>query len=210
MRAFLLAGLILVLTLGSAIAQDYQAGKQYHKVEPPQPTTTGNRIEVIEFFSYACPHCFDFQPKLERWLQGAGKDIELVRVPVTFDRSSWALLAKAYYAEKALNVVDKIHDPLFAAIHVKGQQFDNEQELADFFAQHGVDRQAALGALNSFTVDVDLRRAKRMVRTYGVRGTPSMAVAGKYLVDPSDTGGQEEMLKVVDFLINKERSSGKP
>lgn len=206
MRAFALVVLGLALTLGIATAQDYQAGKQYHKVEPPQPTTTGDRIEVIEFFSYGCSHCFEFQPKLERWLQQAGKDIELVRVPVTFDRPSWALLAKAYYAEKALNVIGQIHDPLFAAIHVKDQHFGDEQELADFFAQHGVKRQTALDALNSFAVDVDLRRAKRMVRTYSVRGTPSIAVAGKYLVDPSDTGGQEAMLEVVDFLINKERS----
>lgn len=206
MRTFALVVLGLALTLGSAIAQDYEPGKQYHEVEPSQPTTTGDQIEVIEFFSYACPHCFEFQPKLESWLQRAGKDIKLVRVPVTFDRASWALLAKAYYAEKALGAIEKIHDPLFEAIHIKDRHFDNEQELADFFAQHGVKRQAALDALNSFTVDVDLRRAKRMVRTYDVRGTPSMAVAGKYLVDPSDTGGQQAMLDVVDYLINKERS----
>lgn len=206
MRAFALMVLALVLTLGSAIAQDYQPGKQYHLVEPPQPTTTGDRIEVLEFFSYGCSHCFEFRPKLQSWLQQAGKDIELVRVPVTFDRASWTLLAKAYYAEKALNVVDRIHEPLFAAIHVDGRQFSDEQDLADFFAQHGVERQAALDAFDSFAVDVDLRRAERMVRTYGVRGTPSIGVAGKYLVDPSDTGGQEAMLDVVDSLINKERS----
>lgn len=206
MRAFALAMLALALTAGSAFAQDYQAGKQYHEVEPAQPTTTQERIELVEFFSYGCPHCFEFSPKLHGWLEQAGQDVELVRVPVTFGRSSWALLAKAYYAEKALNVVDQIHEPLFEAIHVDGRRFADEQALAEFFAQHGVDRQAVLDAFDSFAVDVDLRRAERMVRAYKVRATPSLAVAGKYLVDPGETGGQQAMLDVVNFLINKERS----
>lgn len=206
MRAFALAMLALALTAGSAFAQDYQAGKQYHKVEPLQPTTTEDRIELVEFFSYGCSHCFEFAPKLHSWLEQAGQDVELVRVPVTFGRSSWALLAKAYYAEKALNVVDQIHEPLFEAIHVDGRRFADEQALAEFFAQHGVDRQAVLDAFDSFAVDVDLRRAERMVRAYRVRATPSLAVAGKYLVDPGETGGQQAMLDVVNFLINKERS----
>ncbi len=207
MRAFAVATLVLVLTAGSAFAQDYQAGKQYHKIEPPQPvTTTEGRIELVEFFSYGCPHCFEFAPQLHGWLAKAGKDVELVRVPVTFGRSNWVLLAKAYYAEKALNVVDQIHEPLFEAIHVDGRHFTDEQALAEFFAQHGVDRQAVLDAFDSFSVDVDLRRAERMVRAYGVRATPSLAVSGKYLVDPGETGGQQAMLDVVDFLINKERS----
>ncbi|MCO6440071.1 MAG: thiol:disulfide interchange protein DsbA/DsbL [Nitrococcus mobilis] len=206
MRAFVVAMLALVLTAGGAFAQDYQLGKQYHRVEPPQPTTTEDRIELIEFFSYGCPHCFEFAPKLHGWLEEAGKDVELVRVPVTFGRANWVLLAKAYYAEKALNVVDQIHEPLFEAIHVDGRHFADEQALAEFFTQHGVDRQAALDAFDSFAVDVDLRRAERMVRAYSVRATPSLAVAGKYLVDPGETGGQQGMLDVVDFLINKERS----
>ncbi|EAR22928.1 thiol:disulfide interchange protein DsbA/DsbL [Nitrococcus mobilis] len=206
MRAFALAMLTLALTAGCAFAQDYQAGKQYHRVEPPQPTATEDRIELVEFFSYGCSHCFEFAPKLHSWLEQAGKGVELVRVPVTFGRSSWALLAKAYYAEKALNVVDQIHEPLFEAIHVDGRRFADEQALAEFFAQHGVDRQAVLDAFDSFAVDVDLRRAERMVRAYKVRATPSLAVAGKYLVDPGETGGQQGMLDVVDFLIDKERS----
>lgn len=206
MRAFALAVLLLALTAGIAGAQDYQPGKEYHRVEPPQPTGTDERIEVIEFFSYGCSHCFEFSPKLQSWLQQAGEDIELVRVPVTFGRPSWALLAKAYYAEKALQGVEKIHEPLFEAIHERGRNFADEQALAAFFAQHGIDRQAALEAFDSFAVDVGVRRAKRMVDAYQVRSTPSMAVAGKYLVDSGDTGGQKAMLEVVDFLIEKERS----
>ncbi|MDN5850302.1 MAG: thiol:disulfide interchange protein DsbA/DsbL [Nitrococcus sp.] len=209
MRAFVLVVLTLALMPGLVAAQEYQAGEQYHRIEPSQPTTTGDQIEVIEFFSYGCSHCFEFRPELHSWLHQAGKDVELVRIPVTFGRPSWTLLAKAYYAATALGVIEQIDKPLFEAIHVDGRQFGDEQELADFFAQHEVDRQAALNAFNSFSVDVNLRRAERMVHAYGVRATPSMAVAGKYLVDPSAAGGHEAMLDVVDFLINKERSLGK-
>lgn len=207
MRAFALVVMTLILAMGTAVAQEYQAGKQYHRIEPPQPTSTGaQRIEVIEFFSYGCPHCFEFRPILHSWLQHAGSEVELVRVPVTFGRPSWALLAKAYYAEKALNAIDQIHKALFDAIHINGRQFHDEQDLADFFAQHGVDRKAALDALDSFYVNTKVAVARRMVRTYGVRGTPSIAVDGKYLVDPSDAGGQGAMLKVVDYLIGQERA----
>ncbi|MDN5869445.1 MAG: thiol:disulfide interchange protein DsbA/DsbL [Nitrococcus sp.] len=209
MRVFVSVVLALALMPGIAAAQEYQAGEQYRRVEPSQPTTSEDQIEVIEFFSYGCSHCFEFRPMLHGWLEQAGDDIELKRVPVTFGRQSWALLAKAYYAAQALGVIEQIDKPLFEAIHVDGRQFSNEQELADFFAQHGVDRQAALNAFDSFAVEVNLRRAERMVHSYGVRATPSMAVAGKYLVDPSAAGGQEAMLGVVDFLINKERTSGK-
>lgn len=207
MRAFALAVLMLALSAGVAGAQNYQAGKQYHRVKPQQPTMTNERIEVIEFFSYGCSHCYDFSPQLKSWLQQAGDDVELVRVPVTFGRPNWTLLAKAYYAEKALQAGDKVHEPLFEAIHDRGQEFADEDALAAFFAQHGIERQAAQEAFDSFAVDVGVRRAERMVRAYEVRSTPSMAVAGKYLVDSGDTGGQKAMLKVVDFLIDKERSS---
>lgn len=210
MRAVALVILALVLTLGTAVAQEYQAGKQYQLVKPPQPTTTGDdSIEVIEFFSYACPHCFHFRPLLHNWLQQTGENVELVRIPVTFGRESWALLAKAFYAAKALGVLGQIDKALFEAIHLHGRRFHDEQALADFFAEHGVERQAALNALNSFSVYVNLQRARRIVRAYEVRATPSMAVAGKYLVAPSAAGGYEAMLDVVDFLIAKERSSHK-
>ncbi|HKJ95373.1 MAG TPA: DsbA family protein [Gammaproteobacteria bacterium] len=194
----------LMFLAGAAHAATPTAGDQYRVLPEPQPATEkSGKVEVIEFFSYACPHCFDFHPLLTKWESRHADDHVLVRVPVKFGRASWALLAKAYYVAETLGVLDKTHDALYDALHVQGRRLDSKARLVDFFAEQGVDRQDAADAFDSFAVDMKMRRAAKLVKDYGVRSTPSMAVDGRYIVDPSTAGGQKQMLDVVDYLIDK-------
>lgn len=206
MRRLLPLLLTALFLAGTAAAAEPRAGQQYRLVEPPMATAGGEKIEVTEFFSYGCPHCFNFRPMLHDWVAQAGEGVQLVRVPVTFGHEAWELLARAYYVAEVLGVLDKTHAALFDAIHVQGRSFASAEEVADFYASLGVDREKALAAFDSFAVDSMMRRGQRLVRDYRVAGTPSMAVDGRYFVDVRGAGGQQGMLSVVDYLVERARN----
>lgn len=185
-------------------ADEFILGKHYQAVIPAQPVQTGDKIEVLEVFWYGCPHCYDFEPYITRWLSTKSPDIEFRRMPAIF-RQNWAVHAKAYYTAEALGVVDKIHAPLFKAIHEEKRKLNDESSLADFFAEHGVNKEEFITAFNSFTVENKMRQAMHMVRQYGVSGVPAVIVNGKYQISGSTAGSYEQLLKVIDYLADKER-----
>ncbi|WP_435102699.1 thiol:disulfide interchange protein DsbA/DsbL [Arhodomonas sp. AD133] len=196
--------LAMVFSLG-AVAAEPQAGNEYRVLSEPQPVDAEGAVQVREFFSYGCPHCFDFNPLLQDWQSSMSESVSVEHVPVTFGRDSWALLAKAYYVADALGVLDKTHDPLFAAIHEDGRRFESPEAIAEFYAEQGVDEEEALKAFDSFAVTMKMRRAERLVRDYGVRATPTLAVAGKYVIGVREAGGQSGMLEVAGYLVDKEQ-----
>lgn len=198
---------VAILT-NTVLAAVYQEGKEYELVTPPQPTTTGDKIEILELFWYGCPHCYKFEPYIQRWLKKKPAHVEFVRLPAILP-PRWAFLARAFYTAQVLGVLDKINEPLFAAIHELKRSLDNEQALAGFFAEHGVAQQDFHRVFRSFAVDSKVRRAMDLSRRYGVRGVPSVIVNGKYRTSPGQAGGAANVLKVIDFLIKKERSGTK-
>lgn len=194
------AGLMLMLT--TAASAQPEEGSDYRVLSEPQPTD-GKTIEVIEFFSYGCPHCNDFRPIIDEWKSNTADNVEVSHVPVTFGRDKWKLLARAYYVAESLDVTDKTHPAVFEAVHVKGRRFSQPEQIADLYASVGVNREDVIDAFDSFVVDMKVKRAEKMVRRYGVRRTPSMAVDGRFVTDPSTAGGQQEMLDVVEYLIDE-------
>jgi len=179
----------------------------YKVLKPAQPTYVNpGKIEVREFFSYGCPHCYTFHPLLQKWLANAPKNVVLVRTPVIF-HESWRILAKAYYTEEAMGILDKTHAALFEAIHAKGMQFNTPEQLADFFATRGVDKSDFLKTYNSFGVAMKLRQGEQMARAYRIMETPTLTVDGKYLFNPSMTGGKPQMIEVLRQLIQKEEDA---
>jgi thiol:disulfide interchange protein DsbA len=194
------AGLMLILT--TAASAQPEAGSDYRVLSEPQPTD-GDKIEVIEFFSYGCPHCNDFRPIIDEWKSNAADNVEVSHVPVTFGRDQWKLMARAYYVADSLGVTDKTHPAVFKAIHVNRQRFSQPEQIAKLYASVGVDREDVMDAFDSFVVDMKVKRAEKMVRKYGVQRTPSMAVDGRFVTDPSTAGGQQEMLNVVEYLIDE-------
>jgi thiol:disulfide interchange protein DsbA len=198
-----LIGLPAVAQQPASPSGSFDEGIEYQRVTPPQPTRTGEQVEVLELFWYACPHCYTFEPMLEQWLQSKPAHAEFVRMPAVFSER-WEPLARAYYTAEVLGVVDKIHRPLFDAVIAQKRDLNREPALMAFFAEQGVSNEDFLRAFRSFAVDTKVRQAKLMTDRYGIDGVPAIIVNGKYRTSGTTAGTLENALQVVDFLIAKE------
>jgi thiol:disulfide interchange protein DsbA len=186
-----------------ARAQQPVPGRDYLVLNPEQPVETqGGRIEVIEFFWYGCIHCYNLEPPLEAWLKRLPADAQFRRVPAVFNER-WGLDASIFYAFEALGLLEKLHWPLFGAIHRERLKTDNLEAFSQWLGKQGVDAKKVIEATRSFGVQSRVKRATQMTVAYRVEGTPSMAVHGRYLV--SDTA--ERMLATTDHLIAQARKS---
>jgi thiol:disulfide interchange protein DsbA len=190
--AFLAAALI-----ASPLAAGAQG--QYVELKPPVAVDSKNKIEVLEFFWYGCIHCYNLEPALEAWLKTLPKDVEFRRVPAVFNER-WGLDASIYYAMEALGLVDKLHRPLFDAIHKNRLRTDNQQEFSEWLTKQGVDAKKFIQTVQSFGVRSKARRAVQLTVDYKIDGTPAMAVHGRYTVP-----AQPDMFKVVDGLVDRVR-----
>lgn len=193
----------LLISLFVFTSVSYAAGKGYKDLTSVQPTQDPAKVEVIEFFWYGCPHCYQFEPELEKWHASMPANVTFIRQPAVFSKV-WAQHAKAYYTAEVLGVVDKMHADFFHAIQVNKQQLTSEDDLAKFFVAHGVDEAAFHDAYNSFIVDTKMRQAKSMGPRYGITGVPALVVNGKYLVNGKTAGSHGGMIKVLNELIAQE------
>ena len=175
---------LLAFVIGTAAAAQISPGKDYRAINPPQPTDSGKRIEVLEFFWYGCPHCNALQNPLRVWLKQKPADVDFRRVPAVFD-DSWLPLTYAYHAFDAMGVVDRIHYDVFAAIHEQKLRLSDQEALFDWVAKHGIDRQKFANTYNSFGVKNRGTRSIELTRNYDIPGTPALTVDGKYLIAPS-------------------------
>ena len=202
-RALLPRILALVLCAAPALAGAQQEGTDFRSLTPARPTENPGKIEVLEFFSYACPHCNEFYPQLHAWLALQKKDVVLRRVPVSFDRPPWMNLARAYYAMQATGVLEKLDGALFAAIHDRHESLFDEQTLADWIGKNGGSPDRFTTAYTSFAVNNQTVQADAMAQDYGVEGVPMLAVDGKYVALGNTF---PEILKNTDMLIAKVRA----
>lgn len=189
---------------GIAAHAEIQAGKDYELVAPPQAVETGKKIEVLELFSYACPHCFELEPELAKWVKQLPKDVEFRRLPAIF-RDSWIPFAKAYYAFEAMGLTEKLHGAFFNALHVQHLRLDDENVLYDWVEKQGVNRKKFIDTYSSFAIQSKAMRAKQLTREYAISGVPALIVDGKYRTYSSLTGGHARLLSVVDQLIRQAR-----
>ena len=180
----------------------------YEILSPAQPTQNPDKIEVIEFFWYGCPHCYAFEPLLEKWSKTLPKNVEFIRQPAAFNEL-WTKHAKAYYTAAALGIVDKVHSDLFDAIQNKKESLDTEESLAKFFAAHGVNEAQFKEAYNSFGVDSQMREAPLLGAKYGITGVPAIIINGKYKTNGTLAGSHEKMIEVMNMLIKQESAAKK-
>jgi protein dithiol oxidoreductase (disulfide-forming) len=204
----LLFGLLSLFAVAcSASGSEYTLGKNYRMVPVPQTVDNPKRITVEEFFWYGCPHCYALEPAINQWLAHKPADVDFVRVPNSLGRPIGEIHERAFYIAKSLGILDKTHEALFDAIHKQGQaqQLATLDQIRDFYVQvAGIKPEDFDGIAHTFVVDGDVRRAEDLAVGYGVTGTPTIVVGGKYLVD-----AQEDMLKVVDFVVDKVRKERK-
>ncbi|MEA3276921.1 MAG: thiol:disulfide interchange protein DsbA/DsbL [Pseudomonadota bacterium] len=198
--------LLLQTMLGLLVATQawaFDEGIEYTELARPQATETGDKIEVLELFWYGCPHCFHLEPTLDQWLEKQGDNVVFRRMPAILG-SHWEPHARAFYAAELMEAQDKIHVPLFDAMHVKKRKIMDEDALVAFAVEQGVDGEEFRKAYNSFFVNMKVRRAVELGRRFGVDGVPSVIVNGKYRTSPTQTGGSNKMLPVLDYLIEVE------
>lgn len=212
--ATFLGALCLALSVGTASA-DVVANRDYKPLPQPQPPENAGRIEVLEFFQYGCSHCYDFEPAMEAWAAKKQKDIEFRYVPTVWDASRIPQ-AKIYYALEALDLVDEFHAKVYEAIHEKHLKLWDPDVLKKWVAQQpGIDAKKFQEAYDSFGVNNKVQRAMQLTKAYRITGTPTVAVAGKYLTGPSFAIGASgrpdynRVQEIIDELIAKERKPGK-
>lgn len=196
--------LVFVLLCSTQAFAEPEAGKDYKLLNPAQPTHSGSKIEVLEFFFYGCIHCFKLNPLMDAWEKKMPKDVELTYVPAIFN-PTWEISGRTFYALEAMGERKRLHDDLFDAWD-NNTLLTDEASTADFLAKHGVDAKKFSEAYDSFAVQSRVTRAKQMGQSYGIRGTPTVIVDGKYLI----TGLQPvETMQVLNGLIDKVRKERK-
>ncbi len=199
---------LMVLTVSVAPAQSERldAAGRYEPIDPPVATESTDQVEVVELFWYGCPHCFDFEPFVSQWQDNKPDYVSFRRLPAIF-RESWEPHARAYYTAQILGVLDRIHLPLFEAMHTHKRRLMTKQELMAFFAEQGVDEAEFSRTYDSFAVDSLVSRAKILQARYGVMGVPAMVVNGKYRTSGSEAGSLENVIPVTGILVDRERKA---
>ncbi len=206
-RLFLIVALVFAgpLACSADSPAEFEAGKHYQPLAQPVRTRNPDKIEVVEVFWYGCSHCFHFEPMVQVWAKKLPEDVDFWQSPAMWN-PIMQVHARVHFTAKALGVLDTVHEPIFEAINNKRQRLADEPEIAKFFANHGVAQDDFKKAFDSFGVASQVRQADARARGYGITGTPELIVNGKYRVTTSMAGGQAQMLKVVDFLVAKERA----
>jgi protein dithiol oxidoreductase (disulfide-forming) len=203
----LLKSLVIALSLlvsGAAFAAA-ELGKDYSLLNPPQPAES-KKIEVLEFFFYGCSHCFHLHPLLSKWEKTMPKDVELTFVPTIF-RDSWEPMARTFYALESMGQQQQLHDALYKAWNVDNNQLLEEDKIRDFVSSHGVDGAKFSAAYNSFSMQSKVARAKQMIRSYNISGTPTLVVDGKYVIEGLQPEDTIRVLKEVIAIARKTHRS---
>ncbi len=207
-RALLTLSLVFMAPL-LACAQgttSFEAGKHYQVISPAIRTADPSKFEVAEFFWYGCGHCYTFEPVIGQWKKTIADDVSFRGIPAMWG-GAMELHARAFYAAQALGVLDTMHPVLFQAMNVDQLKLASEQDIARLFAANGVSAEDFGKAFNSFGVGSQVRQASAVARSAKITGTPSIMVNGKYLITGRMAGSQANMLKIADFLVEKERAA---
>jgi len=200
---------ILAITLAAFLALPGLALAQgkfaYTELKPPQPTeSAAGKVEVLEFFWYGCPHCYTLEPSIETWTKKLPADVQFRRVPAVFNER-WGHDAAIFYTFEALGVLNKLHRPLFDAIHRDRLRTEDQQALTQWLQKNGVDSNRFYDTLKSFGVQTKVRRAAQLSVAYRIDGTPAMAVQGRYSVSAEQGRSHQGMIETVDYLVDLAR-----
>ncbi|WP_246167863.1 thiol:disulfide interchange protein DsbA/DsbL [Propionivibrio limicola] len=193
----------------SAQAQQLAVGRDYAAIEPALTTDDPSRIEVLEFFSYGCPHCSELHPLLVKWAAKQPADVAFRRVPVGFGNPYYQLMARLYYSLEAIGELMRLDDAVFHAIQVKGLRLVDEKSVTEWVKAQGVDARKFSEAFNSFGVVSKARRGDQLAQAAKIRGVPSLVIDGRYLVVGQGVKSHAELLALADKVIDKARAERK-
>ena len=198
-------GLPLVMPTTAQAQQQFKEGKEYVRLSKAAPVEApADRIEVIEFFWYSCPHCNTFEPTFEAWKKNAPQNLAIRRVPVAFN-ASFVPQQKLYYALEGMGKLPELHTKVFRAVHVERLPLNKDELIYEWIAKQGVDAKKFKEVYTSFTVANQIRKATQLQNDYQVEGVPSMGVAGRYYTDGTMAGNMDNVLRVVEHLVGQAR-----
>ena len=200
------AGLAAAWSASARAAGAPVEGQQYVRLSTPLRLTlpAGKKVEVIDFFWYECPHCFDFEPLLEAWVRNLPEDVYFHRVPVGFT-ARHQITQKLYYALLDMDQADALHKKIFNAIHVQNQRLQSLDEMADFVSANGVDGARFRKVYESFQVSTQAARANQLVDDYKIDGVPAIGIQGRYYTSGALAGSHARTLETASWLISKQR-----
>lgn len=201
-----LIGIFFLVFATLTCAQDIREGREYTVLNPPQQVENKGKIEVLEFFWYGCPHCYDFEPLLQKWLKALPKDVVFRRVPALFPGDKWLTDTKTYYTLEAMGLLEKMHQEVFDAIHIDRVRMNDENTLFAWMEKKGVDRKKFEDTFRSFAVQSKAQRSMQLSGAYGLDGVPALIVQGKYKPVPGASGSYGDVLVTVDKLIARVRA----
>lgn len=185
-------------------ATQYREGLHYKHIKPEQPYQADKgKVEVVEMFFYACPHCYELEEKVTTWVKAHKDSVQLKRMPAIVG-PTWVSQAKAYYIAEELGILSETHKKFFDSIHKQGQEYYNDYTIQKFFMEQGVSQQAYYKASHSAVVAEKLSQARIMTVKYGLRGVPAFIVNGKYKTAPFYTRNYDDMFQVLDQLVDNE------
>ncbi|AJP47808.1 hypothetical protein PG1C_03680 [Rugosibacter aromaticivorans] len=205
-----LSSLLFVAFIGStaSYADELQSGRDYSMIDQPLAVPK-DKIEVVEFFSYGCPHCNDFHPVLDAWAAKLPKDVTLRRVPVSFNRPSWARLSRVYFTLDAMGDLPRLNGAVFKALHEDRINFNSDEVVIDWAVKNGLDGKKFGAMLSSFSIQSMVPRADQESASAHIQGVPSLVVDGKYLLNNESAANFGDLLKHVDSLVAKARAERK-
>lgn len=203
-KNWMAAALLSLVSVASAT--EYEAGKHYKILEKAVPVMQDGQIHVEEAFWYGCSHCYSLESVIVPWKKTLASDVTFSRVPAMFGRA-WVVHAQLYYTADALGILEQVHADIFNAIHLQKLRLVDRDEQRDFLmTKAGISAEEFDKAYESFAVRSKMTRGDKRVRAFEISGVPTLIVNGQYVVDASSAGSQAEMVKVVDYLIEKERA----
>ncbi len=203
-RVFIAGALVLLSGMAIAQGQKIEEGFDYRILSVPQPVETKGKVEVIEFFWYGCPHCYDFEPELSAWVKRQLKDVTFRSVPVAF-RDDFLPHSQLFYALEAMGKGDALNEKVMYAIYKENKRLLTENEIADWVASQGIDRNTFLATYRSFAVVSKARAAKQLTEVYRIDGVPTIVMQGKYVTSPSIAGTKAKAIAVMGYLEEKIR-----
>lgn len=182
------------------------AGKDYTLVEPPQATDAPGKVEVLEFFSYGCPHCNDLHPLISDWAAKLPADVQFRRVPLSFGRAAWANLSRLFYTLETTGDLAKLDNAVFHAIHAERVNLFDDKAMQTWAEKKGVDAKKFSETFSSFGIMSKAKRADQIAGMYRIQAVPTIVIDGKYMISGKE---HKEMLAIADKLIAKVKAERK-
>jgi thiol:disulfide interchange protein DsbA len=209
MRNLIISAVFAAASLFGMTAQAAEApAAPYVELSNPVPVAVPGKIEVVELFWYGCPHCYKFEPVINPWVEKLPSDVNFKRIPAMFG-GPWDAHGQMFLALESMGVEHKVHAAVFKAIQEEHKKLTSPDEMAEFLATQGVDKDKFLATFNSFAIKGQVVQARELAKKYEITGVPTMIVNGKYRFDIGSAGGAEQALQLADKLVDQERAANK-